>query len=150
MKKKPRKQAIVNRKAHFGYEKTDELEVGMVLTGEEVKSIRAGQMQLTGSYGRILLGNGQPELWLIGAIIPKREGDKQRSVKLLAHRREIDRLLGLTQQKGFTLVPQRVYFKNNRVKLLLSISKGLKTFEKRQKIRERDIDREIARGMRQK
>lgn len=149
-KKKVRKKVIENRKANFGYQATDELEVGMMLTGPEVKSVRAGQMQLTGSYGRVLQGPKRPELWLVGANIPVKDGEKQRSIKLLAHRSEIDRLIGLVQQKGFTLVPKKVYFKNNRAKLLLNVSKGLKIHEKRDKIRERDIDRDIARSLRMK
>lgn len=156
--KSPRKRTIENRKAHFGYEETDDLEVGMMLTGEEVKAIRAGHMQLTGSYARVLHGLSESkkkqttkaELWLVGALIAKKTGDKQRTIKLLAHRQEIDRLIGLIQQKGLTLVPKRVYFKQNRVKLSLSVAKGLKIFEKRQKVRERDIDREISRALRSK
>jgi SsrA-binding protein len=150
MKKKPRQKTIQNRKAHFNYEEVNDLEVGMVLTGEEVKAIRAGHMQLTGSYGRVLQGTDKPELWLVGAQIMGITGDKQRSRKLLAHRREIDRLIGLIGQKGYTLVPKRVYFKNHNIKLLLAISKGLKTHEKRAKLREKDINRDISRAIRQK
>lgn len=149
MKKRTRKKAIENRKAHFQYESLDDLEVGLVLTGAEVKSLRAGQMQLAGSYGRILQGSGVPELWLVGASIPGSE-EKQRSIKLLAHRQEIDRLLGLIGQKGYTLVPKKVYFKGNRAKLLLSIAKGRQIHEKRAKLRERDVTRDIARTLREK
>jgi SsrA-binding protein len=149
-KKKERKKSIVNTKSRFNYEQVNDLEVGMVLTGEEVKAIRAGHMQLAGSYGRILQGKNQPELWLVGAQILGVSGDKQRSVKLLAHRHEIDRLLGLIGQKGYTLVPSRVYFNKGRAKLLLAISKGLKTYEKRAKLREKDISRDISRAIRSK
>lgn len=149
MKKKPRKKSIENKRANFNYEATDELEVGMALLGMEVKALRAGQMQLTGSYGRILQGSGVPELWLIGAQIHG-VNDKMRSIKLLAHRTEINRMLGLIGQKGYTLVPKKVYFKNGRAKLLLNISKGLKTHEKRSKLREKDINRDIARVLRSK
>jgi SsrA-binding protein len=150
MKKKPRQKQIENRRARFNYQSEDQLEVGMILTGEEVKAIRAGHMQIAGSYGRILQGPKQPEIWLVGATISKKEGDKQRSLKLLAHRKEIDKLIGLVQQKGFTLVPQKVYFKGQHAKLLLSISKGLKVHEKRTKLREKDMNRDIDRAMRSK
>lgn len=148
--KKKRTKVVQNKRANFNYQAVDELEVGMVLTGEEVKAIRAGHFQLTGSYGRVLQGSGVPELWLVGAQIFGISGDPQRSRKLLAHRREIDRLLGLIGQKGYTLVPQRAYFKKGRVKLLLNISKGLKMFEKREKIKKRDVERDIARTVRTK
>jgi SsrA-binding protein len=151
MKKKPNnKKVIENRKASFNYEQLDDLEVGMALTGNEVKAIRAGHMQLTGSYGRLLQGPKQPELWLVGATISSGETDKQRSIKLLAHRGEIARLIGATQQKGLTLVPKKIYFKQNRAKLLLTISRGKKLHEKRQTMRERDMNRDIARELRSK
>jgi SsrA-binding protein len=148
MKKKPRKKSIENKQSRFNYEAVDDLEVGIVLTGAEVKAIRAGHMQLAGSYGRILQGSGRNELWLVGAQITGITGEKQRSLKLLAHRREIDRLLGLIGQKGYTLVPRRVYFTRGKAKLLLAISKGLKTHEKRSKLREKDINLDIARTLR--
>lgn len=147
--KTARKRTIDNRKARFTYESHDSLEVGMVLRGEEIKSIRSGHMQLPGSYGRILLGPKQPELWLVGAQIAN-TSEKQRSIKLLAHRSEINRLMGLIGQKGYTLIPSKVYIKNGRAKLLLSLAKGRKDFEKRAKMKERDINRDIARSLRQK
>ncbi len=149
-KKKPRKKFIENKRAHFDYEKVDDLEVGMVLTGEEVKAIRAGHMQIAGSYGRILQGPKRPELWLVGATVAKATGDKQRSIKLLARRSQIDKFIGLIGQKGYTLVPLKVYFKNNNAKLLLSIARGQKEFEKRSKLREKDVSRDIARTLREK
>ncbi len=124
--------------------------MGLVLTGEEVKAIRRGHMQLAGSYGRILQGPKKPELWLVGAQITGVSGEKQRSLKLLAHRQEVDRLIGLIGQKGYTLVPNKVYFKGGHAKLLLAISKGLKVHEKRQKLREKDINRDITRTIKQK
>ncbi len=147
---KPRKRSIINKKANFNYEGVDEIEVGLVLTGEEVKAIRAGHVQLAGSYGRILQGPKRPELYLVGTQITGITGDTQRSRKLLAHRAEIDRLIGLIGQKGYTLVPKKIYFKNNRAKLLLSIARGQKEFEKRAKIRERDVNRDISRVLRAK
>ncbi len=149
-KKKARKKSIENKRARFNYEGVDDLEVGLLLTGDEVKAIRAGHMQLTGSYGRILQGQKRPELWLVGAQITGIPGDAQRSRKLLAHRSEIDRLMGLIGQKGYTLVPTKVYFKHNHVKLLLSIAKGRKIHEKRAKLRERDIERDSQRSVRAK
>ncbi len=150
MKKTPRKKNIVNKRASFNYEAVDDIEVGLVLTGEEVKAVRAGQVQLTGSYGRVLQGPKQPELWLVGAQFFGVKGDKQRSRKLLAHRSEIDRLIGLIGQKGYTLVPKKIYFKSNRAKLSLAISKGLKQHEKRHILRDRDIKREAQRAIRTK
>lgn len=150
MKKKPRKKQIENKTAHFNYEQVNEMEVGLVLTGEEVKAVRSGHVQLTGSYGRVLQGPKQPELWLVGAQFYGVKGEKQRSRKLLAHRAEIDRAIGLIGQKGYTLIPKKIYFKNNRAKLLLAISKGRKIHEKRAVIRDRDIKREAARAVRNK
>ncbi len=149
-KNKPRKKSIENRKAHFNYESMDDLEVGLVLTGDEVKAIRKGQMQLPGSYGRVLQGNKGPELWLVGAQIHVQNGDQQRSRKILAHKHEVERLIGLIGQKGYTLVPQRIYFKHNKVKLLLQIAKGRKLHEKKAKLREKDIVRESQRMLRAK
>lgn len=123
----------------------------MVLTGEEIKAIRAGRMQLTGSYGRFLQGvkPGKPELWLIGAQSAQ-TSDQTRSIKLLANRNEIDRLYGQVGQKGITLVPKRVYMKHNRAKLELNIARGTKEYEKREKIKTRDVNRDILRTLRQK
>ncbi len=149
-KKKPRKKFIENKRARFDYQKVDELEVGMVLTGDEIKAIRKGHMQIAGSYGRILQGPKQPELWLVGATVAKAEGDKQRSIKLLAHRAQIARFIGLIGQKGFTLVPMKVYMKDNRAKLLLTLARGQKEYEKRSKLREKDMDRDISRTLRDK
>ena len=127
----------------------------MVLTGEEIKAIRAGRMQLTGSYGRFLFtsprekqgSKARPELWLIGAQTAQ-TSDKTRSIKLLAHRNEIDRLYGLVGQKGITLIPKRVFLKHNRAKLELNIARGTKEYEKREKIKTRDMNRDIARTLR--
>ena len=154
---KPKKRTIENKQARFNYSAQDSIEVGMILHGDEIKAIRKGLMQLTGSYGRILQGApakgkkaaGKPELWLIGAQITG-VAEKQRSIKLLAHRNEIDRLIGMVQQKGFTLVPNRVYFSKNRAKLDLSIAKGAREYEKRSKIQKRDVNRDIARSLRSK
>ncbi len=149
-KTKVRKKSIENKHARFNYEALDDIEVGLMLTGEEVKAIRAGRMQLAGSYGRVLQGPKRPELWLVGAQIHGIKGDTQRSRKLLAHRNEIDRLIGLIGQKGYTLVPNKVFFKHNRAKLILNISKGQKSHEKRSKLREKDINRDISRLLRAK
>lgn len=144
-----RQRTIENKKSRFDYQGVDELEVGMVLTGQEIKSIRAGHMQLAGSYGRLLQGPKQPELWLVGAQIAN-TNEKQRTIKLLAHRSEIDRLIGAVQQKGYTLVPDRVYVTRGRAKLSLKVAKGRREFEKRSKLREKDINRDIERVVRGK
>jgi SsrA-binding protein len=145
-----KQKSVVNRKANQAYEQVQSIEVGMVLKGTEIKAIRAGHMQLTGSYGRLLIGPNGPELWLVGAQFFGVTGDKQRSVKLLAHRREVDRLAGLVGQRGYTLIPRKVFFSKGRAKLELAISRGLKQFEKRAKLREKTVIRDIARTLRQK
>ncbi len=141
-----RPRVVKNKQANFNYQTIDTLEVGLVMTGREIKAVRAGLMHLDGSYGRILRGQRQPELWLVGASIAQTE-EPQRSLKLLAHRQEINRLIGLVQQKGLTLIPQKVYLKRGRAKLLLAISRGTKEYEKRHKIRARDTARDIARSL---
>ena len=146
MSRKP----IQNRKATQQYEAVQSIDVGMALRGTEVKAIRSGHMQLTGSYGRLLQGSKGPELWLVGVQLFGVTGDKQRSIKLLAHRQELGRLSGLVGQKGYTLVPKRVYFSHGRAKLELSIARGLKIYEKRAKLRERTVERDIARTLRPK
>jgi SsrA-binding protein len=151
VKKKIKSQkSILNKQSRFNYEQVDNLEVGMILTGPEVKAIRAGHMQLAGSYGRVLQVPKRPELWLVGAQVTGVNVEKQRSIKLLAHRSEIDKVMGLIGQKGYTLVPSKVYFHHGNAKLLLNVSKGLKTYEKRSKLRDRDVNRDIARSLRRK
>lgn len=141
---------IENKKARFDYAISESFEAGLVLDGHEIKAIRAGKMNLAGSFCRIFSHGGKPELWLVGAHISILEGDQTRSRKLLLHRTEIDRLLGKTQEKGLTVVPLKLYFKRGFAKIEVGIAKGKKQYDKRQKIKEKDIIREKQRGSRDK
>ena len=137
----------VNRRARFEYAIEDTFEAGIVLTGTEIKSIRAGHVNLAEAYARIEHG----EAWLIGAhIAPYDQGNRnnhepRRTRKLLLHRTQIAELTGLTQQKGLTLVPLRLYLRGGRAKLELGIARGKKAHDKRRSIAERDMRRELAR-----
>lgn len=139
-----------NRQAKRDYEILDTLEAGLVLTGQEVKSVRAGQMKLQGSYATIARG----ELWLIGSHIPayKPAGpppdyDAGRSRKLLVHHRELVSLVGKIQERGLTLVPLRVYTRHAKLKAELGLGRGRKQYEKREVIKKRDLDRELRERM---
>lgn len=135
----------VNRKAQHDYFIEERLETGMVLEGWEVKSLRAGKIQLDQGY--ILMKNGAA--WLFGALITPLATvsthivpDAQRSRKLLLHKREISKLIGNVERKGYTLVPLKLYWKNNRVKLEIGLAKGKKLHDKRATEKERDWQRE--------
>jgi len=138
---------VDNRRARFEYEFLERFEVGIVLTGTEIKSLRTGQISLNEAFARVRDG----ELWLLGMHIPPyKEGsfsnhDPTRPRKLLMHRKEIDRLAGRAAEKGLTLVPTRLYFKRGRVKLDLALARGKKTYDKRREERERDAKRDMAR-----
>lgn len=134
---------IKNKKAYFNYNLGDRVEAGIVLRGDEIKSIRAGKVSLVGSYGRILMDkNNNPELWLVGAHIPSSLGDPTRSRKLLVHRHEISKLVGQTAQKGLTLVATKIYLKKGRAKVEIAASRGRKTHDKRELLKKRDLERE--------
>jgi len=136
-----------NRKARFNYSIDESFEVGISLVGTEVKSIKTGKFAFADAYGRVM-GN---ELWLIGFhITPYEQGslfnhDPLRNRKLLAHRREIKRLERKTEEKGFTLIPLKVYLKNGRVKLNMGLCKGKKQYDKRESIKSRETERETRR-----
>ena len=137
-----------NRRARRDYEVFDTFEAGIVLKGSEVKSLRAGQVQLKDAYADIQGG----ELWLrrlhIGpyshASVDAHEPERKR--KLLLHRREIDRLTGKINEQGLTLVPLQVYFTHGLAKVELALAKGKRTYDKRKKIAEREHRREMDRG----
>ena len=143
------KVIATNRKARHDYIIDDVLEAGLVITGSEIKSIRAGQVNLRDSYAAIRDG----EAWLVNVYIaPYKQASYQnheprRERKLLLHSREIKRLTGKLQEKGLTLVPLRLYLKNGRAKIELGLARGKKTYDKRQSLRERDDRRQIARAM---
>jgi len=137
---------INNRKAHFDYEILDTLESGIVLTGTEVKAIRQGNANLRDSYA-IIRNN---EVFLLNMHISEyKEGnifnhDETRTRKLLLHKREIAKLKGKLEMEGLTLIPLKLYFKNNNAKILIGIAKGKREFDKRETIKKRDVEREIS------
>src|SRR5579862_9702368 len=131
----------VNRKAQHEYFIEDRFEAGLVLHGWEVKSLRAGRVQLDQAY--VLLKNGAA--WLFGALITPLQTvsthitpDPQRSRKLLLHHREIDKLIGNIERRGYTVVPLSLYWKNNRVKIEIGLAKGKKLHDKRETEKKRD------------
>ena len=138
------KNVATNRRARHDYQILERYEAGLVLTGDEVKSLRAGRASLTESFARIAGG----EAWLEGMHVPAYEqGDKRRHLplrprKLLLHHREIDEITRATAEKGMTLVPVRLYYKNGRVKVAVSLAKGKKEYDKRETIKRREVDRE--------
>lgn len=136
-------QTFNNKKAHFEYQITEDLEAGIVLTGLEIKAIRQGRVNLFGSYVKIM---GEEAFW-IGGIIEITEGDNQRTRKLLLHQKEIKRLIGKSKEEGLALIPLKLYLKKGRAKLLIGVGRGLKKHDKRDKLRQRDLDREAERSM---
>lgn len=138
---------VVNRKARYDYEILDTIEAGIVLRGTEVKSIREGRVNLTDSYANIKNG----EMFLLNMhISPYSHGnihnhDERRTRKLLLHKKEIKKLADKVADKGLTLVPLKLYFKKNKVKLSIGLVRGKKTYDKREAIKERDVMREIQR-----
>jgi SsrA-binding protein len=147
-----RKVVATNRNARRNYSVIDTYEAGLVLLGSEVKSMREGKMELKDSYGDIRAG----EAYLVGAHIAPydyaHEGghDPERMRKLLLHRREIDRIAGSVAEKGLTLVPLQVYFKDGRAKVELALAKGKSTVDKRNTLRDREHQREIDRATRRR
>lgn len=142
-----------NKKAYFDYEILDTIEAGIVLTGDEVKSLRAGKVSLTGAFATMHGG----ELFMINCNISaythayeKKEDTTKRSRKLLLHRKEIDRLLGDISKKGVTIVPLKIYFKKGKVKVELGVCKHKKAPSKKRELKERDIRRETERELRGK
>jgi len=138
-----------NRKARHDYHIDDTFEAGMALTGTEIKSIRAGRVSLRDSFAVVKEG----ELWLMNAhIAPYDPGtyanhEPRRPRKLLMHRREINRITGQLQEKGFTLVPLRLYLKNNLAKVELGLARGKKQYDKRAALRQKETRREIDRAV---
>ena len=140
-----------NKKASFEYELGDRLEAGLVLTGTEVKSLRMGKANLLDAYAKIVNG----EAYLVGAHISPYTAayygnhDPQRRRKLLLHAKEIKKLTGRTQEKGRSLIPLKMYFKDGRAKVEIAVARGKKQYDKRQTIKEHDTKREIARSLRE-
>jgi SsrA-binding protein len=138
-----------NRQAGYRYVLSDRMEAGMVLQGTEVKSLRDGQAQLKDSYAVIRDG----EVWLVGTYIApygpasRNNHEPERERKLLLHAREIARLQTKTSERGWTIVPTRIYFRDGRAKIEIAVGRGKDTHDKRDSIRERDVARDVARQM---
>ncbi len=144
------KAIATNRRATFDYEILDRFEAGLALLGSEVKSMREGKANLQDAYAVVQDG----QAFLVGAYVAPygfaRDGghDPTRTRRLLLHRREIDKLAGVLAEKGLTLVPMRLYFKEGKVKVELGLGRGRRTVDKRHAIKEREQKREMDRARR--
>ena len=144
------KTIATNRRARFDFEIADTFEAGLVLQGSEVKSLRLGKANLSDAYAVVRRG----EAFLVGAYIAPyefaREGghDPTRTRKLLLHKREIERIGSSVAEKGLSLVPMRLYFKNGRAKVEIGLGKGKARYDKRETLKRRQADREMQRAMR--
>jgi SsrA-binding protein len=140
---------VVNKKARFDYEILDTFEAGIVLQGTEVKSVRLKKVSIQEAYGAVK----NNEAYIIGMNIAQYEMGNRfnhepiRERKLLLHRQEIKRLTGKLKEKGYTLVPLKVYFKNGKVKVLMGLGRGKAQYDKRKTIQKRDADREMQREL---
>lgn len=134
---------IINRKARFNYFIDKEIEAGIALSGTEIKSIRNGSANFNDSY--VIIRNG--EAFIINMYIaPYKDGtyfnkDERRNRKLLLHKEEIKKLENKMKEKGYTLVPLKLYFKNNKAKILIGLARGKKLYDKRETIKQRDLER---------
>jgi SsrA-binding protein len=141
-----------NRRARHDYTIEDTVEAGLVLTGTEVKSLRAGRASLADGFGQITDG----EAWLHGVHIPEytqgtwTNHEPRRIRKLLLHRREIDKLASSVNERGLTLVPLSLYFSDGKVKIELGLARGKRTYDKRQDLAKRDAAREVERALRRR
>lgn len=149
VKESGRKLITVNRRARHDYAISDTYECGLVLTGTEVKSLRAGKANLTDAYAEVRDG----EVWLVNAFIPEYDQgtwtnhEPRRTRKLLLHGHEINRLIGKTKQSGLTLVPMQMYFSDGKAKVEIGLGKGKKAYDKRQDLAERQAKREADRAV---
>ena len=147
-----RKFIAQNRKARHDYAILDTYEAGVVLTGTEVKSLRAGRASLTEAFAQI----SGDELWLHGLHIPEyaqgtwTNHDPRRTRKLLLHRKEIDRLASQVAERGFTIVPLSLYFSGGKAKVELALARGKRTYDKRRDLAQRDAAREVDRALRRR
>jgi len=158
MSKKGKKRAAAsgdvatNRRARHKFQLLDRYEAGIVLQGSEVKALREGKASINEAYAVIERG----ELWLRGAHIPpylpaaRENHEPDRTRKLLMHRREIERLIGKTAERGLTLIPTRIYFKGPRAKVEIALAKGKEARDRRREIRDRDVRREVERDYSQR
>jgi SsrA-binding protein len=138
-----------NRQAAYRYELLDKVEAGLVLRGTEVKALREGGAQMKDSYATFRDG----ELWLLNLHIPpykpaaRENHPPERDRKLLLHRRELERIIARMSEKGLTVVPTRIYFKDGRAKVEIALARGKDRFDKRQSIKEREMKRDLDRAM---
>jgi SsrA-binding protein len=143
-REKAQKSVAENRKARHDYHLLETFEAGMVLLGTEVKAVREGRVNLRDSFARV--EDGEVFLYNVNISPYSHRGyadhEPMRRRKLLLHRSEIRKLVGRTAEKGLTLVPVRMYFKNGRVKVAVSLAKGKKEYDKRETIKRREVDRE--------
>lgn len=142
-----------NRKAYHDYTIEETMEAGIALTGPEVKSIRDGRVNLKDGFARIK----NEEVWLLNVHISPYaqadgfgEQDPERTRKLLLHKKEIQRLIGKTREKGYTLVPTKLYFKRGKVKVELGLAKGKARHDKRETIKRKETEREMSRAIKEK
>jgi len=141
-----------NRRARHDYHIEDVVEAGLVLTGTEVKSLRAGRASLTDGFAQIQDG----EVWLHGVHIPEytqatwTNHEPRRIRKVLLHRKEIDRLASKSAERGLTIIPLALYFKDGRVKVELALARGKRTYDKRHDLAQRDAAREVERAFRRR
>ena len=140
---------IINRKARHSYFVEEEYEAGIVLTGTEIKSVREGNCNIKDCYGIVR----NDEVFLLNMYIAEyKEGsifnhDETRDRKLLLHKKEIKKIKESLEIKGLTLVPLKAYFKGSNLKILLGVCRGKKNYDKRESIKERDINREVAKNL---
>ncbi|NLT74538.1 MAG: SsrA-binding protein SmpB [Chloroflexi bacterium] len=148
----PNRTISRNRKAFHDYTISETVEAGLALHGSEIKSIRAGRVNLRDSY--VAFRDG--EAWLVGTHISGYDEasyldhDPLRDRKLLLHRKEIQRMRAQVEQRGFTVVPTRLYLKNNRAKVEIGLAKGKRSYDKRESLRDRDAEREMERVIKER
>ncbi len=146
------KVVATNRKARHQYEFHDLFEAGLVLMGSEIKSIRAGRVSLQEGYVHFDSG----EAWLVNVHIApydpahRQNHEPRRRRKLLLHRREIDRLRARTQERGYTIVPTKLYLKDGRAKVEIALARGKKQYDKRQTLAQRDSKRQVERALKER
>ncbi len=146
----PPRDVATNRQASYRYDLTDRWECGLVLQGTEVKALRDGKAQIKDGYASVRDG----EVWLHNVHIPpygaaaRDNHEPERPRKLLLHRYELERLAGKTREKGLTLVPTRLYFRDGRAKVEIALGRGKDVGDKRQSIKEREMKREMDRAIR--
>ena len=141
------KSIASNKKAYFDYSITDDLEAGLVLTGEEIKAIRDKRVNISGSYVKPFVADGANELWWVGSNFNIENGDQSRTKKLLLHKTEIERLTGKLSAKNLTIVPLELYLSRGRAKLKIGLASRKQMQDKRETLKKRDVEREVARRL---